>query len=146
MISCDAVCQAAMALADGETPALEPAQVQLHLAQCVECRRRVEELRSLNHLFADCSRRVQAADLWPAIQASLAPHQAPARRRGSAAMFLMLVIMLLLVRGVVLAGSGIVEWVARAVALLLVLGWVLLLRENPFAIHPHLIEYKDTRS
>ena len=140
-MDCESVRQAAMALADGETSPLNAGQIQSHLADCPECRRAVEELGSLTRALAARSRREPTLDLWPRIRTRL---DRPLSYR-LAGRFALLVAALLLARGIVLVTAEPVEWIVRGVALLLVGGWFLLLRENPFTIHSHLFETKETK-
>jgi predicted anti-sigma-YlaC factor YlaD len=145
-MDCETIRQADMALADGETASLNAEHVQMHLAECLECRRTVAELRTLNSALDAQSRRVEPVDFWPRIQSRLAAPAAETKSSSMAGMIAMLVMTLLLVRGMVLTTAHPLEWVVRLVALFFVLGWFFLLRENPFAVHPHLVEGKETRS
>jgi predicted anti-sigma-YlaC factor YlaD len=143
--NCETIRQAAMALADGETAPLSAEQVQAHLAGCAECRRAVEEMQSLARVLDAQSHQPQAADLWPGIQGRIAVCAADSRSLNPAGMLAVLALVLLLVRGIVLTTAEPLEWAVRFIALLFVGGWFVLLRENPFAIHPQLVEGKKTR-
>ena len=44
-VSCESVCLAAMAIADGEKPLILAADIELHLAQCDRWRGEVERVR-----------------------------------------------------------------------------------------------------
>ncbi len=146
MNDCTFIRQAAMALADGEKAAMDASCVQSHLAACVECRRAVEEMRSLDHLFVARPRHLPATDLWPRVQRSLAVPAAKARPFSRPAMFVLLVVALLLLRAALFTTGQASEWVARFVALLFVLGWLVALRDNPFAVNPHLITTSKAKS
>jgi hypothetical protein len=61
-------------------------------------------------------------------------------------MLVLMAMALLLVRGVVFASAGPLEWAGRFAGLLFVGGLFLLFRENPFAIQPRLTEAKHTGS
>jgi predicted anti-sigma-YlaC factor YlaD len=140
-MDCETVRQAAMALADGETGPLNAEQIQRHLADCPECRIAVERLASLTRVLDGQSRREPAIDLWPRVRNQLAP---PARFP-LAGRFALLAATLLLARGIILVTAEPVEWIVRAVALLLVGTWFVWSQENPFTIQTHLFETKETR-
>jgi anti-sigma factor RsiW len=133
-----------MALADGEVAPLNAEKVQVHLRQCSECQRAVEELRCLNRLVDAQSRRVPTVQLWPRIEGRLAAEAASAKSVSLAGKFAVLVTLLLLARTLVLTTSQPLEWIVRLGALAFVLGWFILLRENPFTLQPHLIAAKET--
>jgi anti-sigma factor RsiW len=143
-IDCETLRQVALALTDGETTPLNAEQVQAHLAACPECRRAVEELRSVIRVLDAQSRREQAIDVWPRIQSRLMVQAAQAESFHLAGRFALLVAALLLGRGIVLVSAEPLEWIVRVVGLLLVSGWFFLLRENPFTIHSHLVETKES--
>ena len=55
--NCESVRIAAMALADGEQPALDPHFIAAHVAGCAACRLELELLRGLDVQIAGKSRR-----------------------------------------------------------------------------------------
>ena len=142
-MDCETVRQAAMALADGEIAPLNAAEVQAHLANA----------RSAGAPCRTCDRSPAGGravappptvDLWPRIEGRLAAEAAkrqvrqPGRQvRGA--------------RHATPARSG--PWCSpplnrwsgssRLGALAFVLGWFILLRENPFTLQPHLIVAKE---
>ena len=144
-MNCETVRLAAMALADEEPAPLSAEQVQTHLAGCPACSRAVEELRFVTRLLDPQSRQEQPIDLWPRIQSRIAICAVDYRSLKPVGMLVALVIALLCVRGIVLSATEPLAWVARLVALSFLGGWFFLLRENPFAIHPHLSEGKETQ-
>jgi predicted anti-sigma-YlaC factor YlaD len=137
--NCEITRQAAMALADGEIASLNTAQVRAHLAECQECQRAAAQLQSLNRLLAAQSRRVPIVDFWSRVEGRLAA-SATKTESSSLGMCAILVLMLLLVRIMVLSVAQPLELGVRFVAVFFVLGWFFVLRENPFAIQPHLGE------
>ena len=76
--NCESVRIAAMAIADGEQPALDPAFIAAHVAGCEACRLELELLRGFDVQMAGRSRREYPVDLWPRIEPRLA---APSRQR-----------------------------------------------------------------
>jgi predicted anti-sigma-YlaC factor YlaD len=141
-MDCQIICQAAMALADGETAALNTEQVQAHLANCPDCRRVMGEFRSMSSAFSSQSRRVHAVNLWPRLADRITSEPPQLTALPLSVMFAILVAMLLMVRALVLTTAHPLEWGVRLLALLFVCGWFFLQRENPFTINPHLMEAK----
>jgi hypothetical protein len=70
-MKCEEVILAAMAIVEGETPALPPAQVSAHVAECAGCRLEVEGLKQTMKLFDSQIRSRQEVDLWPSIHERL---------------------------------------------------------------------------
>jgi anti-sigma factor RsiW len=68
---CDAIVVAAMALMDGETAPIDPAEIDVHILTCRRCASEIERLRSLAERLAPFNRAAVTADVWPAIEAQL---------------------------------------------------------------------------
>ena len=65
--TCETVCLAAMALADGEDSTLRPEEIEMHLVNCESCRVEIEQLQSLNHFLNSQKRLKPQAAVWPII-------------------------------------------------------------------------------
>ena len=137
-VSCEAVRMARSAALDGHPGALEPAQLEDHLARCGDCRSEVERLDELMRLLDSQKRRASTDQLWSGIDARLAA-QAPA---GGVSRDLRLLVPL----GVVLLAYKLFEQLSvhntgfgmKLVPLLLVIAVFALLKENPFKINTEL--------
>src|SRR5688500_15403307 len=68
---------------DGELDMREEAQVEQHLAECVQCREVVTELRAVVARAASLPDSAPAQDLWTGIAPRLRAFRSPARRRFS---------------------------------------------------------------
>src|SRR5467141_1049990 len=66
---------------DGELPAAERAELESHLAGCVECRRVLEELRGVVARAATLEDRGPARDLWAGVARSIGFEGAARRPR-----------------------------------------------------------------
>ena len=137
-ISCERVRMAAMAAADGHAAGLPSDQMNAHLVRCVECRRDMEGLRSLNLLLERQRRREQSGDLWPLVAARL-PATAGSRGVPTArAAFILLGLMLLGYRLFDMLHERGPGLYFKIVPVLLVTAVFVYLRENPFRIEAEL--------
>ena len=66
-VTCETVCVAAMADADGVQPPLPLAEIEAHLAHCADCRREIEQLETLSGLLNAQRRSLRAEALWAGI-------------------------------------------------------------------------------
>jgi hypothetical protein len=137
-LSCDSVCMAAMAIADGYRSELSPDQVEAHLAVCSECRQELGQLQTLTSLLNSQERRPRTENLWERIERRLpdhAPAQSPSRP------WLPFVLL-----GALLLGYRIVEMIPdrdfgllfKLVPILFVITAFSYLRENPFKVDAEL--------
>ena len=137
-VSCESVCLAAMAVADGEKPLIPAPDIELHLAQCDRCQGEVEQLKTVIDLLNGQRRRERTESVWDWVAESL-------RRRNEARTasdhwpwFLLL--------GLVLAGYRVViaasDWEPglwfKLAPVLLAIAVFCFLRENPFKVNPGL--------
>jgi anti-sigma factor RsiW len=135
---CEQVRMAVMARADGESPAVPPEQVELHLAGCAECRREIEAMQSLSPLLAAQSRRLQTTQLWPRIAPELATAKSAPAEPDSAGFFVVVGLVLLACQAALFfVTPAISPWV-KAAAILAIAGLLALRRINPFVIEPEL--------
>jgi len=70
-MTCEDVRLAAMALADGEEPALAREVIEVHVAGCMRCQQDLDALTAQARMWRSYSRRSYATDLWPAIETRL---------------------------------------------------------------------------
>jgi predicted anti-sigma-YlaC factor YlaD len=126
--NCESVRIAAMALADGEQPALDPDFIAAHVAGCEACRLELELLRGFDVQIARKTRREYPVDLWPKIEPRLA---APSRQRR---VFLVLGILLAAYKIAEFAPSREFGLVVQFVPIAIALAVFRYLKENPFRI------------
>jgi hypothetical protein len=67
-MNCEEVRLAAMALADGEQPALPRAVIEGHTAECTACRKEIQALGELNPHWEAQARKVYTASLWRSVE------------------------------------------------------------------------------
>ncbi len=125
---CESVQLAAMSLADGEQPGLDPDFVTAHVAGCAACRLELEQLRAVGVRLAGQSRRELRADLWPSIETRLA---APSRQRR---VFLVLGVLLVTYKIAEFAPSREFGLAVQLVPIAIALAVFRFLKENPFRI------------
>jgi len=126
--TCESVRMAAMALADGEKPALDPDFIAAHVAGCEACRLELELLRGFDVQIAGKSRRQYPVDVWPAIEPRLA---APSRQRR---VFLVLGVLLLAYKVAEFAPNREFGMAVQLVPIAIALAVFRYLKENPFRI------------
>ena len=126
--TCESVRMAAMALADGEKPALDPDFIAAHVAGCEACRLELERLRGFDMQIAGKSRREYPVDLWPSLEPRIA---APSRQRR---VFLVLGTLLLAYKIAEFAPSREFGLAVQLVPILIALAAFRFLKENPFRI------------
>lgn len=71
MVDCEQVRIAAMAIADGDSPTVEPCDVEAHLTSCSDCRAAVEQLDIENLLPTDLQRVAGASPVWSGLRKRL---------------------------------------------------------------------------
>jgi anti-sigma factor RsiW len=137
-VSCESVCLAAMAIADGEKPLILAADIELHLAQCDRCRSEVARLKSVIDLLNGQRRRERTESVWDQVAERLSRRER-ARAASDRCPWLLLL-------GLFLAGYRVVVavlelepglWLNLAPALLAIAVFGLL-RENPFKVNAEL--------
>ena len=67
-INCENVLMAKMAEIDGEEMEISSAKINLHLADCENCRREFGQMQAADNLLKRQARREQHADLWSAVE------------------------------------------------------------------------------
>ena len=137
-LTCEQICQAAMAQMDGQLSILPAAQIDAHLKQCTGCRQTMAEIEQGMAGAEALASQVALDDLWPAIANGLAAQPVPQRR--SSWLFAMLLILCVGIRaGEIWFPLAATYWLIP-VAILMVVAFLALLPENPFAINTQLIE------
>ena len=75
---CENACMAAMAIDEGSVSELSADQIEAHLATCSDCRREVEQLRTLSNLLDGQKRRERTENIWDNVEQHL-PDALPIR-------------------------------------------------------------------
>lgn len=137
-VTCEMVCVAAMARADGAQPPLSPAEIDAHLPLCAECRREIEQLETLSGLLNSHRRSLRAEELWAGIESRL-PAPAAARERFAASpAFVLLGLSLVAYRLFEMIPDRSPGWSFKIVPVLAAVAAFVYLRENPFKINAEL--------
>ena len=126
--NCESVRIAAMALADGEQPALDPDFIAAHVAGCAACRLELEQLRAVSGRLSGLSRREYPVDVWPSVETRLAT---PSRQRR---VFLVLGALLVAYKIAEFAPSREFGLAVQLVPIAIALAVFRYLKENPFRI------------
>lgn len=72
-INCENALMAKIAEIDGEEISFSAEQINLHLKDCENCLREIEQLHAADILLKKMVRREQTADLWTAIETRIEP-------------------------------------------------------------------------
>jgi hypothetical protein len=130
-MKCEDVILAAMVIIEGETPALSPAQVSAHLAECADCRQEVEELKQTIKLFDSQIRSRQEVDLWPSIHERL---ESTEQRQPAVGVFIGIGLLLVIYKLVEMVPERDLGLLFKLVPILFVVVAFGLLKVNPFKI------------
>lgn len=140
-MNCEQVRIAAMALADGETPPLPRAAIEVHLSECAECRQELGELQALGRLWQAQSRQTHAVDLWPQVAGRLrSPIGQPEKHRWLPTLAALLVVFKLIE---FIPNRSLGMW-AQLVPLLLAAAVFAVAEENPFQIKTELRSQEES--
>ena len=139
-INCENALMALMAEADGEETEFSPEQLNIHLAECDDCRREAEQMQSFSVLLKSQQRRAHDADLWRAIQPRLGEPENAGRVEWQP----------YLVLGVFLIGYKLLEMlpqtdlgmIFKIAPLIFAVALFVFLKENPFKINTELLAEK----
>jgi predicted anti-sigma-YlaC factor YlaD len=135
-LNCESVCIAAMAQADGHQSEVSAEQIEAHLADCPDCRRVINQLRTLASLLAGQKRQQRNEDIWAGLVRRLP--DAPERTSQTWQPFALL--------GVLLLGYKLVEMIPdrdfgllfKLVPVVLIVAAFGYLKENPFKLNAEL--------
>ena len=140
-LTCEQICQAAMARMDAQPAILSATQIDAHLKQCASCRQTIVEIEQGMVGAEALASQVGSDDLWPSIANGLATQLVT--RQSNPWLFAMLLILCSGIRaGEIWAPMAVTYWLIPA-ALVMVVAFVALLPENPLAINTQLIEKGD---
>ncbi|HEY9405591.1 MAG TPA: zf-HC2 domain-containing protein, partial [Pyrinomonadaceae bacterium] len=117
-VTCETVCVAAMANADGVQPPLPLAEIEAHLAHCAGCRREVEQLETLSGLLGSRKRSLRPEDLWAGIENRLTAFAAAREPFAVSATFVLLGLLLVAYRLVEMIPERALGWSFKLVPLL----------------------------
>jgi hypothetical protein len=137
---CEQVRLSAMAHADGEseTASLGLAEMESHVAGCAECRSALAEMEVATQLLADHRLRPQTVQLAARVHEGIAAAQSCREARRFSGLFVALLTILLAERAITLRSDAPTRWASRGAVCLLVAGWFICQRQNPFSLNEHL--------
>jgi predicted anti-sigma-YlaC factor YlaD len=135
---CEDILIQKLARLDGEKTELSAEQIDVHLANCENCRQEIAQLENTALLLSRQRRQVPDADLWAAVEKQIGASPAS----GSALQWQPLVLL-----GAFLVVYKLLEmiperdfgWALKIVPFILVAGVFGFLKENPFKINTELI-------
>ena len=145
-LDCETVCMAAMAMEDGYVSELSADQIELHLAECSNCRREIGQMRTLVSLLDEQKRKLRTENVWTQVEQRLPNASRQQSTSGAWHPFMLL--------GVLLLGHRLVQMIPdrefgllfKLVPVLLVIAAFSYVRENPFKINSELrLEGEVTR-
>jgi hypothetical protein len=135
-LNCESICMAAMAMADGYQAEVSAEQIDMHLADCADCRRELGQMRTLETLLAGQKRQQRSEDIWAGVVRHLpdAPHSTSQTWQPFALL------------GVLLLGYKLAEMLPdrdfgllfKLVPVVLIVAAFGYLKENPFKINAEL--------
>lgn len=137
-LDCENVCMAAMTMEDGYATGLSTDQIEAHLADCANCRREVQQLRSLHSLLDSQKRRQRTENVWKQIERRL-PDALPAQSTSQSWYpFMFLGLLLLGYRLLEMLPDRNLDVLFKLVPVLFAIAAFSYLRENPFKINSEL--------
>lgn len=137
--NCEKMLMAKMADLDGEEMNLSSEEINVHLADCENCRREIERMQNVDKLFKRQIRRELSADLWSEIEERIVTEKTlPIGWRP------------LTILGVVLVGYKLLEIIPdrnfglifNLLPIVSAFALFVFLRENPFKINTEIMPEK----
>jgi anti-sigma factor RsiW len=142
-VNCESICLAAMAVADGETPPIPAAEIELHLGQCARCQSEVLQLKQIIDLLNVQCRPVPNESVWNGVAENLKLRN-QARTASDRWPWLLLLGLLLAGHRIVVAAS---DWEPgvwfKLTPIIFAVAVFALLRQNPFKVNPD-IQFKTS--
>src|SRR5262245_49368781 len=136
LVSCESICLAAMAVADGEKPLIPAADIELHLGQCARCRSEVAQLKSVIDLLNEQHRRERTESVWNGVAETLKRRNEARTAPDHWPWFLLLGLLLAGYRIAIAASDWEPGFWFKLTPVLLAIAVFGLLRENPFKVNP----------
>ena len=134
-LTCEKVCESAMAIFDAQPCELSLEMIENHLAVCPSCGDDIEQLKSLATRLSRQERRQLEADLWPAIRRELDQREYGQGLSHGWQTFVLLTVLLPAYRLVEIVPQFEISTLFKVIPLLVVIGVFCYLRENPFKIN-----------
>ena len=134
-VSCEDICLAAMAVADGERPPIPARDIEIHLSQCAGCRSEVAHLKSVIDLLDKQQRRDRTESVWVGVADTLTRRNETRTTSDHWHWFLLLGLFLAACRIVIAALNLEPSLWTKLVPLILAIAVFGLLRENPFKVN-----------
>lgn len=134
-LDCEAVCMAAMAREDGYVSEMSHDQIEAHLAECIDCRKELAELRIVTKLLDSHEGQQSTENLWQQVAPSLTKGSTTRVRAKGWYPFLALGTILVIHRLVDLIPDRDPGLLFKLLPLLFVIAVFSYLRENPFKIN-----------
>lgn len=135
-INCETFLMTKMTEIDGEETEISAEQINLHLANCENCRQEIEQLRDTDNLLKRQTRREPDADLWSAIEKQIGTQTASPIGWKPFALLGVLLVVYKLLEMLPERDFGLAF---KLVPLVLIVALFVFLKENPFKINGELI-------
>ncbi len=135
-LSCDDILMAQMAIADGEEPLFAKEQLAVHITECADCQRGLEQLQSLDQMLMSQTLSEPRVELWPAIENRIGKRPRPALGWQPFALIALLLFIYKLLEWLPAHEPGMVF---KLVPLVIVTLLFVLIKENPFRINTELV-------
>ena len=135
-LNCEDFLMAKMAELDGEKMGVSAEQIELHLANCENCRAELGQMLSLDSLLRRQARCEQDANLWPAIEQRI---EAKPPRQTKWQPFLFLGAFLVAYKLLEMLPETDLGFAFKIVPVIFIIALFAFLKENPFKINTELI-------
>jgi predicted anti-sigma-YlaC factor YlaD len=135
-INCENVLMAKMAEIDGEETEISSEQINLHLANCENCRPEFEQMQAADNLLRRQTQREQTADLWSAIETRIG---ARAKSQIGWKPFALLGVLLIAYKLLEMLPEQDFGLAFKLVPLVFIVALFVFLKENPFKINAELV-------
>ena len=136
-INCEEILFAMMAVIDGEEPNVSTAQIEIHSADCQNCRQEIEQMQSIDNLFKMQKRRKQNVSLWSAIEPNIIT-KPEIVKQSNLYLFLLLIVSLIVYKLLEMLPERDFGLSFKIIPIILVVALFAFLKENPFKINTEL--------
>ena len=136
-INCEDILLAMMAVTDGEEANFSAAQIEIHSANCPNCRQEIEQMQSVDKFFRMQKRREQNVSLWSAIESNIITKPETVKQ-SNLYLFLLLIVSLIVYKLLEMLPERNFGLSFKIIPIILVVALFAFLKENPFKINTEL--------